>query len=127
MNKLRIACAVLLALPLLLFGGGYFIKPVKPQGSGAGVDLLLAMREGGLMTWICVSHVVVGVLLVIPRTRFFGALMQLPITLGIVAFHAAMLPEGLVMAVPMLLLNVGAMGEPDRLRALVGVNAGGGR
>ena len=77
------------------------------------------MREGGLMAPIAISHVVAALLLLIPRTRFAGAMLQLPMTIGILAFHATMLPAGLVMAIPLLLLNLLALVDPIRLRVLL--------
>jgi hypothetical protein len=75
-----------------------------------------AMRKGGLMAPIAFSHVVVAGLLLFPRTRFVGGLLQLPMSLGMVAFHATMLPGGLVTAIPLLLFNVGVLADWARLR-----------
>jgi putative oxidoreductase len=121
MNILRLVSAVLLALPLLVFGGNYFIHlfPMPPGDGSAGDQLLQAMRKGGLMAAIAFSHVLVGVLLLIPRTRFLGGLLQLPMSIGMVAFHVTMLPAGLVTAVPLLLFNVGVVADWRRLHSLV--------
>jgi len=121
MNIVRAVSAVLLALPLLVFGGNYFLHVFElPTGDGlAGDQLLQAMRAGGLMSAVAISHIVVGALLLIPRTRFLGALLQLPVSIGIVAFHVTMMPAGLVTAIPLLLLNLGALADWPRLRSLV--------
>ena len=121
MNRLRATAAVLLALPLVVFGSNYFLHffPLPPGDGSSGAQLLQAMRDGGLMAPLAFSHVVTGVMMLVPRTRFAGALLQLPITIGMVAFHLTMLPSGLVMAGPMLLLNLLAVAEPARLRSLV--------
>ena len=121
MTKLRLIAAVLLALPLIGFGGGYLAGAVPPleDGTQAGIDLLVAMREGGLMTWVSISHVVVGVLLLVPRTRFASALLQLPISLGMVALHATMLPEGLAPAAVILVLNLAVLADADKLGELL--------
>ena len=121
MNKLRLGAAILLALPLIVFGGNWFLNLFalpEPQGAQAGLDLLQAMRDGGLMTWVSASHVAVGVCLLLPSLRFLGALLQLPLSLGIVAFHATMLPEGLGLAIGMLALNAVVLMDAPRLRAL---------
>ncbi len=127
MKWLRAVSAILLALPLLIFGGSYFFssdEPLAAEGispaSTAGLDLLQSMRDGGLMAAVAGSHVLVALLLGVPRTRFFGALMQLPMTLGIVAFHATMFLEGIGPAIAMLLLNIGALADKERLLHLVG-------
>ena len=68
---------------------------------------------------VTASHVVAGVLLLVPRTRLLAALLQLPITIGIVSFHAFMCLQGAPVALVMLLLNLLVLAEPARLRALV--------
>ncbi len=122
MSKARIACALLLALPLIVFGGNYFVGAFElPEGDGqSGDQLLAAMRVGGLMTWVAVSHVLIGILLIAPRTRFVAALLQLPVTLGMVAFHATMLPAGVALAGFLLILNLIVVLDPQRLRSLLG-------
>ncbi len=124
MSVLRIVSAALLAVPLLVFGGNYFVGlfELPAAGDSDGEQLLLALRDGGLMGAIAFSHVVAGVLLLVPRTRFLGALLQLPMSIGIVAFHVTMLPAGLPMALVMQLLNLGAMADPPKLRGLVAKN-----
>lgn len=121
MRAFRAICAWILALPLLIFGSNYFLHffPLPAGNSDDGQRLLQAMRDGGLMTAIAFSHVVAGAMLVVPRTRFAGALLQLPMTIGITAFHVTMLPSGLLLAIPMLLLNLGALADATRLQNLV--------
>ncbi len=121
MTKLRLVCALLLALPLIVFGGNYFVQvfDLPEAGDSSGEILLQSMRDGGLMTWIALSHVVVGVFLIVPRLRFAGALTQLPISLGILAFHATMLPEGVSLAVVLVVLNLGVLFDPNRMRDLL--------
>ena len=112
MSTVRAIAAWLLAITLIVFGGNYFVnlfEMPEPQGNQAGLDLLQAMRDGGLMTYVSISHVVAGVFLIIPSTRFAAALFQLHLTLGIVAFHETMLPEGRGIALGMLALNLLAL------------------
>ena len=121
MRRLRWIAALLLAIPLVVFGGNYFLELFAlPEGDGGkGDQLLQAMRDGGLMSAISLSHVLVGVLLVIPRARFAGALLQLPISLGILAFHVTMLPAGNAVAIVMLALNLIVLADGRRLSALL--------
>jgi len=116
MRTVRLVCAVLLALPLIAFGGMNLLgiegfEPPETQ-SMAGIDLLQAMRDGGLMTWVALSHVIVGVMMLVSRLRLLGALLQLPISLGIVAFHMTMMPEGNGIAIGMLVLNLVVICDP---------------
>ena len=121
MNRVRTVSALLLAIPMLVFGGNYFLCLFAlPEGDGsAGSELLQAMRDGRLMEAIAFSHVVTGLLLIVPRTRFLGALLQLPMSIGILSFHLTMLPAGLGVAAVLLLLNLGAIADPPRLRTLL--------
>lgn len=122
MRKARKIAAVLLALILIVFGANFFLELFElppPRDEHPGDQLLLAMRNGGLMAWVSLSHVLVGALLLLPRARFLGALLQAPISLGILAFHASMQPEGLGPAVVMLALNGLVLWEPARWREVL--------
>ena len=123
MKAVKLVASWLLAIPLVVFGGNYFVQMFPlPEGDGlAGDQLLQDMRSGGLMAHIAFSHVVIGLMLLVRRLRFAAALLQLPIGLGIVAFHHSMLPAGLGVALFMLVLNLVVLWEPARLRALVAV------
>lgn len=120
MNKVRLLAAILLALPLGVFGANYFAGWFDvPTDDSAGGQLLQAMRDGGLMSAIAVSHVLVAILLLVPRTRFIAAILQLPMTIGIAAFHATMLPEGNGIAFILLTFNLLILLEPVRWRTLL--------
>ncbi len=124
MRKARLICAILLALPLLVFGASCFVPgfepPAPPDPDASGVKLIEAMRAGGLMAPIAASHVLIGLLLLVPRTRFAGAVLQLPMSVGILAFHVTMLPAGNALAIVMLAINCFVIADRTRLRALLG-------
>ena len=124
MEKAQLVASILLALILIGFGGAYLVgqvPPMEPKSDAdlAGIELLVSMREGGLMLYISLSHVVVGIMLLVPRLRFAGALLQLPVTLGILALHVAMLPAGTPPALVLLVLNTLILWDPERIRGLV--------
>ncbi len=120
MNIARTIAAWLLALPLIIFGGNYFVQAFAlPEGAGGpGDQLLKLMYDGGLMAWVALSHVAIGMMLLVPRLRFAGGLLQLPISLGILAFHMTILPEGNGVALIMVTLNVIVLADGTRMRAL---------
>ena len=121
MKYIKPISAILLALPLIIFGSNYFLHlfPLPPGDGSIGSELLQMLRDGGLMTYVALSHVVIGILLLVPRTRTLGALLQLPITLGMVAFHATMLPAGLGLVLFFLLLNIAVLADKGKVLQLV--------
>lgn len=50
-----------------------------------------------------------GVLVLFPKTRTLGSLMVFPIVMGIICHNAIFMPEGLVMASALLLINLWIM------------------
>lgn len=107
MKNLYLVATVLLALPLIVFGSNYFLNFIQaPDDTSLGMEMLNIMREGGLMKFVALSHILVGLLLLYPKTRYAAALVQLPISLGIVLFHLTMMPAGTGLGVALLLFNI---------------------
>jgi hypothetical protein len=118
---LQTISATLLAVPLIGSAANHALKWVKPpMGDGSrGAQVWELIREGGLMDWLAVGHLLIGILLLVPRTRFAAGLVQLPITVGIVAFNVTMFPQGVALAVGMLVVNLGVVLQPRDLRRLL--------
>jgi len=76
------------------------------------------------MNWLAAGHLLLGILLLVPRTRFAAGLMQLPVTLGIVVFNVTMFPRGIALAIGMLVVNLGVVLNPRDLRRLLAPSAG---
>ena len=75
------------------------------------------------MDWLAVGHLLLGIMLLVPRTRFAAGVMQLPITIGIVAFNVTMFPRGIPLAIGMLVVNLGVVLKPRDLRRLLAPSA----
>ena len=90
-----------------------------PEGDAVGIDMLMQMRQGGLMTAISASHLLIALMLALPRLRFAGALLQLPMSIGILAFHVYLLPEGTGVAIGLLVLNLIVLADPRQITRLV--------
>ncbi len=58
-----------------------------------------------LMPLVATVEIIAGILFIIPKTRALAALMILPIMVGITLHHLTYAPEGLLMAVILLLIN----------------------
>jgi hypothetical protein len=122
MRHLQAISAVLLSVPLVGSAANHVFKWVKPpmDDGSRGAQMWELIREGGLMDWLAAGHLLLGILLLVPRTRFAAGVMQLPITAGIVAFNVTMFPRGIPLAIGMLVANLGVVLAPRDLRRLLG-------
>lgn len=59
-----------------------------------------------LMPLIASVEIIGGLLFIIPKTRALGAIIILPIMVGILLQHSFYAPEGLLMAVILFLINL---------------------
>lgn len=73
-------------------------------------EILAAGMAMGTIKWllplIAVIEILGGLLFAIPKTRALGAIVILPVMVGIVIHNATYMPEGLAIAGPMLLINL---------------------
>lgn len=62
------------------------------------------------ITWLIpligLIEILGGLLFIFPKTRALGAIVILPITIGIILHNAVFMPEGLAIAGPLFLINV---------------------
>ena len=125
MRSLQAVSAVLLSVPLIGSAANHAFKWVNPPMSDGsrGAEMWELIRDGGLMDWLAVGHSALGILLLVPRTRFAAGVMQLPITIGIVAFNVTMFPSGIALAIGMLVVNLGVVLAPRDLRRLLAPSA----
>jgi len=125
MRSMQSISAVLLSVPLIGSAINHAFKWVSPPISDGsrGAQMWELIRDGGLMDWLAVGHLLLGILLLVPRTRFAAGVMQLPITIGIVAFNATMFPRGVALAIGMLVVNLCVVLQPRDLRRLLAPSA----
>ena len=125
MRSLQAVSAVLLSVPLIGSAANHAFKWVNPPMSDGsrGAQMWELIRDGGLMDWLAVGHLLLGILLLVPRTRFAAGVMQLPITIGIVAFNVTMFPAGVALAIGMFVVNLSVVLEPRDLRRLLAPSA----
>jgi hypothetical protein len=125
MRRLQAFSAILLSVPLIGSAANHVFKWVKPPMSDGsrGAQMWELIRDGGLMDWLAVGHLLLGILLLVPRTRFAAGVMQLPITIGIVAFNTTMFPRGVALAIGMLVVNLCVVLQPRDLRRLLAPSA----
>ena len=123
MRRVQTISALLLSVPLVGSAANHAFKWVKPPMSDGsrGAQMWELIRDGGLMDWLAIGHLVLGILLLVPRTRFAAGLMQLPISIGIVVFNLTMFPRGIPLAIGMLVVNLGVVLQPRDLRRLLAI------
>jgi putative oxidoreductase len=64
------------------------------------------MEIGWLMPMIAVVEIVGGLLFMIPKTRALGAIVILPVMMGVLMMHLCTAPSGLPIALVLLAINL---------------------
>lgn len=64
------------------------------------------MEIGWLMPLVAAAEIIGGILFIIPRTRALGALILFPVMIGILLTHLIFVPNGLVMALVLMAINL---------------------
>jgi len=101
---------ILLGLPLIIFGLNAFLnfipepKMTLPEGAVAFTAALV--KSGYMLKLIGVTHLVVGVFLVINRFVPLALALFAPFMVNSLAFHLFLEPSGLVMAIIFLALEL---------------------
>lgn len=110
-NKMKIVKTVLCILFGLMFinaGLNKFLNYMPmPEMTAEQMKLMEAfMKISWLMPLIGVIEVIGGLLFMLPKYRALGAIVILPITVGIVIHNAIFEPTGLAIALPFFLINL---------------------
>lgn len=81
----------LLAILMVVFGLNKFFGfiPVEPPADHTAQSFMGAMFTSYLFVVVAIAEIVGGILLIVPKTRFLGWLLLLPVIFNIVAFHIA--------------------------------------
>ena len=64
-----------------------------------------------LMPLVGVIEILGGLLFIFPKTRALGAIVILPVMVGVVLHNAVFMPEGLAIAGPFFLINLWMIGD----------------
>lgn len=80
-----------LAILMVVFGLNKFFGfiPVEPPANPTAQAFMGAMFTSYLFVVVAIAEIVGGILLIVPKTRFLGWLLLLPVIFNIVAFHIA--------------------------------------
>ncbi len=66
---------------------------------------------GWLMPLVGMVEIIAGLLFIIPKTRALGAIIILPIMVGIVLTHIVNIPDGMPMAIVLMFINLWVLFE----------------
>jgi len=69
------------------------------------------MEIGWLLPLVGAVEILGGILFIIPKTRALGALVILPIMVGILLTHIIIMPSGLAMAIVLMAINLWVIHE----------------
>ncbi len=82
----------------------YMPMPEMPE------ELMKVNEAFGTIVWLMpligFVELLGGLLFIFPKTRALGAIVILPINIGIILHNAAFMPEGLAIAGPLFLINL---------------------
>lgn len=79
--------------------------PTPEMNEAAGALMGAFAAAGWLFPLIAIVEVIAGALFIVPKYRALGAIMILPITIGIFLFHAVLDPATLIISIVLLAIN----------------------
>ena len=108
MSRIIPVARILLGLGFVVFAANYFV-PFLPSPGMPGPDALafiIAFKGAGLLTLIKAIELVAGLALLANRLVPLSLALLAPILVGIIGFHAAYAPEGLMVPGVLLALEL---------------------
>lgn len=108
MKIVKLVLYILFGLMFINAGLNKFFNymPV-PELTEAQVKVFSAfMAITWLMPLIAVFEIVGGILIMIPKTRALGAIVILPVMVGILLHHTVLDPSGLIIALVLMAINL---------------------
>lgn len=90
-NKIQNIANWALAILMIIFGLNKFFGfiAVEPPSDPTAQKFMGAMFTSYLFVVVALAEIIGGVLLIIPKTKFLGWMLLLPVIFNIVAFHIA--------------------------------------
>jgi len=108
--KSKILFIVSLLFGLMMINSGlnkffnYMPMPEVPEAAGA--LMYSFMQSGWLFPLIAIAEIAGGILFVTNKFRALGAIILLPVIVGILLFNLVMAPGGAIMAVILMAINI---------------------
>jgi len=108
--KSKILFGVSLLFGLMMINSGfnkffnYMPTPEVPEA--AGQFMYAIIQSGWLFVLVAIVEIIGGALFICTKTRALGAIVLLPIIVGILLFNIIMAPGGAIMAVILFAINI---------------------
>jgi putative oxidoreductase len=108
---LNVLCIVF-GIGMIVFGANKFFN-FMPMPKDMPAEQMEAFAAFGKLKWlmplIAIAEIVGGALMLLPKTRALGAIVILPVTVGIVLHNAVFEPSGLAIAGVFAAINIWAI------------------
>jgi putative oxidoreductase len=113
-NKILFGICLLFGLLFINSGLNKFFNymPMPEEMPESMLNVMEAFTTiGWLLPLVGIVEIIAGLLFIIPKMRALGAVMMLPIMVGIVLTHIVNIPDGLPMAIVLMLINLWVLFE----------------
>ncbi|WP_350284758.1 DoxX family membrane protein [uncultured Croceitalea sp.] len=112
-NKILFVISLLFGLMMLNSGISKFTNHMPAiEMPEAATNLIGAMiASGWLFALVGIVEIIGGLLIAIPKYRAFGAIVILPITIGIFLFNIFLAPANTIISIVLLLINLWVLWE----------------
>lgn len=107
-DKILLVVSALFGLLFINSGLNKFLNymPMPEMPENAMKMMQAMMSISWLMPLVGLVEIIGGILFIIPKTRALGAIIILPVMVGILLTHVVDLPSGLPMALVLLAINI---------------------
>lgn len=108
MTKAKTGARVVFGLLWIIFGANFFLHFIpQPPPPEAGLNFMMGLMANPVFfPFMKTIEIVAGVMLLFNIAAPLALLLVAPITVNIVLFHAVLAPQGMPVALLMLVLNV---------------------
>ena len=107
-NKILFGVSLLFGLMMINSGFNKFFNymPMPEVPEAAGQFMYAIIQSGWLFTLVAIVEIIGGALFICTKTRALGAIVLLPIIVGILLFNIVMAPAGVILAVILFAINI---------------------
>jgi len=112
-NKVLFAVSLLFGLMMINSGFNKFLNymPMPEMPEAAGTLIYAFVQSGWMFPLIAIVEIIGGALFIIPKFQALGAIILLPVIIGIFLFNAVLAPEGVIIAIVLLAVNIWIIAE----------------